>query len=75
MTILRTLIAICITLVLPLAAQAQSAIDMVERFVPHVSTAPVNEGERVGIYLREKWSRAAADRWAAGESRQGSAAV
>jgi len=27
---------------------------MVERFVPHVSTVPANEGERVGIYLREK---------------------
>ena len=56
---------------LPLLVHAQSDIIMLERFVPHTSTAPSNRGERVGIYLREKMSAAAADRWAAGQSRQG----
>ena len=54
-----------------MAAQAQSQISVVERFVPHVSTAPVNKGQRVGLYLREKTSAAAMDRWQAGESREG----
>ncbi|SVA62373.1 uncharacterized protein METZ01_LOCUS115227, partial [marine metagenome] len=33
---------------------AQSRFATTERFVPHVSTVPANEGERVGLYLREK---------------------
>ncbi len=70
-TAIQTLLCLCTALAMPLTALAQSSIAMNERFVPHVSTAPVNAGERVGLYLREKWSRAAADRWAAGESREG----
>jgi hypothetical protein len=53
------------------ASHAQSDIVTVERFVPHVSTAPANEGQRVGIYLRERYSEAAADRWQSGQSREG----
>ena len=52
-------------------SHAQSDIVTIERFVPHVSTAPANEGQRVGIYLRERYSIAAADRWEAGQSREG----
>lgn len=50
---------------------AQSKLITTERFVPHVSTSPANHGERVGLYLREKVSTAAIDRWDAGQSREG----
>jgi len=43
----------------------------VERFVPHTSTVPANVGARVGIYLREKATAAAAARFASGESPAG----
>jgi len=42
-----------------------------DRFVPHVSTVPVNEGERVGLFVREKQSRIQAGRIAAGEAPAG----
>ena len=54
-----------------LVSHAQSDIVTIERFVPHVSTAPANNGQRVGIYLRERYSVAAADRWESGQSREG----
>ena len=41
------------------------------RFVPHTSTVPANEGERVGLFLHEKLSRELADRIAAGERPEG----
>jgi len=53
------------------AGQAQSDIVTIERFVPHVSTAPANKGQRVGIYLRERYSETAADRWETGQPREG----
>ena len=52
-------------------SQAQSNIVTIERFVPHVSTAPANKGQRVGIYLRERYSVAAEDRWQSGQPREG----
>ncbi|HJO12507.1 MAG TPA: alpha/beta fold hydrolase [Gammaproteobacteria bacterium] len=55
----------------PLVVNADSNFITVERFVPHTSTAPANEGERIGLYVREKMSVAAADRWAAGQSAEG----
>ncbi len=38
----------------------------VDRFVPHTSTVPANQGERVGLFLREKLSRDLAARIADG---------
>ena len=52
-------------------SHAQSRIVTIERFVPHVSSAPANKGQRVGIYLRERYSAASADRWGSGQSREG----
>ena len=43
----------------------------VDRFVPHTSTVPANQGERVGLFLREKLSRNLAARVAAGERPHG----
>ena len=58
-----------------LAATALGAADdafvTVDRFVPHTSTVPANEGERVGLFLHEKLSRELADRIAAGEPPEG----
>ena len=39
----------------------------VDRFVPHTSTVPANQGERVGLFLREKLSRDLAARIESGE--------
>ncbi|MBT8146816.1 MAG: alpha/beta hydrolase [Gammaproteobacteria bacterium] len=52
-------------------SHAQSEIVTIERFVPHISTAPANKDQRVGIYLRERYSEAAADRWESGQSPEG----
>lgn len=60
-----------LVLTLPLITFAQSKLITTERFVPHVSTAPANQGERVGLYLREKVSAATIDRWEAGTPREG----
>ena len=43
----------------------------VDRFVPHTSTVPANEGQRVGLFLREKLSRELAARIAGGERPHG----
>ena len=50
---------------------ADDAFVTVDRFVPHTSTVPANEGERVGLFLHEKLSRDLADRIAAGERPEG----
>ena len=52
-------------------AEAQPRFVMTERFVPHTSTVPANEGERVGIYLRERATDAVAARVEGGETREG----
>ncbi|MCY4122321.1 MAG: hypothetical protein OXG72_15530, partial [Acidobacteria bacterium] len=58
-----------------LAATALGAADdafvTVDRFVPHTSTVPANEGERVDLFLHEKLSRELADRIAAGHRPEG----
>ena len=43
----------------------------VDRFVPHTSTVPANEGERVGLFLHEKLSQDLAARIADGERLDG----
>lgn len=43
----------------------------IDRFVPHVSTVPANEGERVGLFVREKLSLASADRLEGGSAAEG----
>ena len=57
------------------AATALGAADddfvTVDRFVPHTSTVAANEGERVGLFLREKLSRDLDARIAAGERPHG----
>ncbi len=50
---------------------ADDAFVNVDRFVPHTSTVPANEGERVGLFLHEKLSRDLADRIAGGERPEG----
>ncbi|MEE8129690.1 MAG: alpha/beta fold hydrolase [Vicinamibacterales bacterium] len=74
MQIRQTVCAVLATaavVALPLAVGAQERFVTIERFVPHTSTVPANAGERVGIYLREKATSAAAARFASGESPAG----
>lgn len=33
---------------------AQEKFETIDRFVPHVSTVPANEGQRVGLFVRER---------------------
>ncbi len=65
------LAAVAVAAVLPCTVGAQQRFVTIERFVPHTSTVPANAGERVGIYLREKATAAAAARFASGESPTG----
>ena len=51
-----------------LAVGAEQRFVTIERFVPHKSTVPANEGQRVGIFVREKATAPAAARFEAGES-------
>jgi len=67
-TINGVLVAAAIALALPITLGAQERFVTRERFVPHTSTVPANEGEQVGIYLREKTTGPAAARFEAGES-------
>ncbi len=55
----------------PGTARGQERPVMVERFVPHVSTVPANEGERVGIYLRERATDVVTARVEGGEALEG----
>lgn len=70
-TTLKKAVIIPLLSILAGVTHAQSEIVTIERFVPHVSTAPANKHQRVGIYLRERYSLAAADRWESGQSREG----
>ena len=63
--------SVAIAVALPFAAGGQERVVTTDRFVPHTSTVPANAGERVGLYLREKTTAAAAARFAAGESPAG----
>ena len=50
---------------------ADDVVVTVDRFVPHTSTVPANEGERVGLFLHEKLSQDLAARIADGERLDG----
>lgn len=50
---------------------AQPAFTTVDRFVPHVSTVPANEGKTVGLFVREKHSAATAREIDAGDALEG----
>ena len=50
---------------------AIAQIETVDRFVPHVSTVPANEGDQVGLYLHEKIDASLKTQIAAGASPQG----
>ena len=56
---------------MPPVTNAQSDYITVERFVPHVSSVPANEGELVGLYLREKLSASTLESIRAGERPEG----
>lgn len=58
-------------LLLATMSPAIAQITSVDRFVPHVSTVPANEGARVGLYLHEKIDAALQTQIAAGASPQG----
>ena len=70
-TVCALLAAAVVAMALPLAVGAQQRVVTIERFVPHTSTVPANAGARVGIYLREKATAAAAARFALGGSPAG----
>ena len=70
-TVCAVLAAVAVAAALPFAVGGQARLVTTERFVPHMSTVPANEGERVGLYLREKATAAAADRFEAGVSPAG----
>ena len=52
-------------------ATAQHEFITTDRFVPHVSTVPVNDGQRVGLFLREKMNAQVAAAIDAGDSPEG----
>ncbi len=54
-----------------LPVSAQSRFVVTERFVPHVSTVPANEGERVGLYLRERAAVATVEQFQSGTVPEG----
>lgn len=70
-TVCALLAAAVVAMALPLAVGAQQRVVTIERFVPHTSIVPANAGARVGIYLREKATAAAAARFALGGSPAG----
>ena len=58
-------------LLLAATSPAIAQIETVDRFVPHVSTVPANEGMQVGIYLHEKIEASLKTQIAAGALAQG----
>ncbi|MEJ2132935.1 MAG: hypothetical protein P8Y95_15240 [Gammaproteobacteria bacterium] len=50
---------------------AHGDIVSIDRFVPHVSTVPANQGEQVGLFLHEKLSTDYSDTLADGDSAEG----
>ena len=70
-TVCAGLVTVAVAAALPCAVGAQQRFVTIDRFVPHMSTVLANEGARVGIYLREKATAAAATRFASGESPAG----
>ena len=52
-------------------ATAQHAFSGVDRFVPHVSTVTANEGQRVGLFVREKLTAQLAAELQAGTAPEG----
>ena len=65
------LVALVVPALLPAPAGAEERLVTLERFVPHTSTVPANEGQRVGLYLREKASAEAIARFEAGSPPEG----
>ena len=45
---------------------AEEPFVTVDRFVPHISSVPANQGERVGIFVREKVNRTLSTKFAGG---------
>lgn len=52
-------------------ATAQHGFSTVDRFVPHVSTVSANEGQRVGLFVREKLTERLSAEIAAGNTPEG----
>ena len=50
---------------------AQPDLIVINRFVPHTSTVPANKGQRVGIYLHEKFSSETGARFRTGGELKG----
>ena len=57
------------------AAPAQESMTTVDRFVPHVSTVPVNAGDSVELYVKERLSAALTDDLEAGRPSTASAVL
>ncbi len=68
---LALIAAVAAPALLPTPAAAEERLVTIERFVPHTSTVPANEGRRVGLYLREKASAEAMARFEAGAAPEG----
>lgn len=49
-----------------LPVYARDSLTTIDRYVPHVSTVPANAGQKVGLFLREKYSAAVAKTIAGG---------
>ena len=67
----KACLSLSFLLLLPAMSPAIAQITSVDRFVPHVSTVPANEGAQVGLYLHEKIDAALQTQIAAGASPQG----
>jgi len=71
MTKLLTLPVTLLCLVATGPVSGQSAHRTQDRFVPHTSTVPANEGQQVGIFLHERLTAATAEAIRAGDSMEG----
>ena len=67
----KACLSLSFLLLLATMSPAIAQITSVDRFVPHVSTVPANEGAQVGLYLHEKIDAALQTQIAAGASPQG----
>lgn len=52
-------------------AQLQTQMQTIDRFVPHTSTVPANEGQRIGLFVHEKLSESLANEISSGASVDG----
>lgn len=67
----RGWLAVCAAVLVSGPLPAQGALTTIDRYVPHRSTVPANEGRQVGLFLREKYAETLASDIVSGGSLAG----